>query len=84
MYERYTDPLPLPCPQPGTWPQARALTGNQTHDLLIHRRLAFLDTSISPRLCAKFPGHWQNKHFQWLHELGGGCVAFPDGWERCG
>ena len=39
MCKRYIDPLPLTCPQLGTWPntQAYALTGNRTGDLSVCR-----------------------------------------------
>ena len=39
MCERDMDQLCLACPLPGTWSatQARALTGNLTGDLLVHR-----------------------------------------------
>ena len=39
MCERYLDELPLTRPLLGTWPatQARALTGNLTSDLSVHR-----------------------------------------------
>ena len=39
MYKRYSDQLPLSCPQPGTQPatQAGALTGNQISSPSVHR-----------------------------------------------